>query len=157
MYLLLDTFSTLCYYNLIVVVEKFCLFTIINFILFLIAEMKKAQVMVPPRPKMRSHHERYNPVILQSFYGILYRFDQNNKWENVEKDYIKINFLDFELSEHPYRLEAISGNEVRYFSHILDRITSLNLISQEKVYPYISPPSSSMSLSSFHHHHHHYF
>ena len=95
--------------------EKFYLFAIINFVLFLIADMKKAQVTVPPRPKMRSHPERSNPVIMQSFYGILYRFDQNNKWESIEQDYIKINLLDYELSEHPYRLEAMSGNEVKYF------------------------------------------
>ena len=69
---------------------------------------------MPPRPQMRLHLEKHNPVTLQTFYGILYRFDISNKWENVIQDYIKIELLDYECPENRYRLEAASGNQVRY-------------------------------------------
>ena len=75
--------------------------------------MKKSQMSVPPRPKLRSHPERHIPVTMASFYGIVYRFDQSSKWENIVQDYIKIVLLNYKSPENPYRLEAVSGNQVK--------------------------------------------
>ena len=81
--------------------------------------MKKTPVPVPPRPKTRPPSDKDHTVVMHSFYGIVYRFDQDNKWQNVVKDYTKIDIVDCDFPNDPYKLIAASGDQVYLWNLIL--------------------------------------
>lgn len=87
----------------------------LNIYLIFFAEMSKTQVPVPPRPKLRTQPSKAQMTVMQAFYGIVYRFDQETKWQAAQQDYIKIDFIDLSTpSDNQYRIEALSsGNQVR--------------------------------------------
>ena len=61
-----------------------------------LTEMKRSGPAMPPQPRSRIPKlpAETQTVLIGAFYGIVYSFDPENKWQTKIQDYMKINFVD---------------------------------------------------------------
>ena len=85
------------------------------FISISLADMKRIPGSVPPRPISRTGpQEKIEVQILSTFYGVVYTYNTESKWQAILPDYIKIELHDCggDLASR-YKLLAVqSGGQV---------------------------------------------
>ena len=94
--------------------------------------MKRIAAPVPPHPISRTdHQEKIEVQILSSFYGIIYAYNAERKWQAILPDYIKIDLLDYggDLASRYKLFAAQSGGQVFLISALFIFLVFILIVS----------------------------
>ncbi|XP_065053679.1 calponin homology domain-containing protein DDB_G0272472-like isoform X2 [Rhopilema esculentum] len=92
--------------------------------------MKRSGPAMPPQPRSRVPKlpAETQTVIIGAFYGIVYSFDPENKWQTKIQDYIRINFVDKRNDvDCTYQILAADSQERELLNYTITSSTKSNV------------------------------